>query len=208
MYPLLKSIDFIDFGFYNAKESEKLENPFFMQQVHGAKVNLITPTSQPWQESDAMITQDKNIKLTVRTADCVPLLLADSKHKIIAAIHAGWKGAFQGIIEATLLDMLKLGGNITSIIAAIGPHIQQKSFQADDKMKNLFPPNEHFLFTPHKNGKYLFDFNAYIILRLQRAGVQKIDNCLIDTYPDLNYYSYRRDNTELARQYSSIWLKS
>ena len=127
----------IDAVFYNAQESIDNPPPFLMDQVHGAEAMILTniPSTQPM--CDALVTNKKGLQLTVKTADCAPILLADPENKIIAAVHAGWKGAFQGIIESTLLKMLSLGAKIEFICAAIGPHLTQKSFQVSPEMQSL-----------------------------------------------------------------------
>ncbi len=206
--PKLSALDFITHGFYDAHDSYLDENPILMDQVHSADVLLIdtVPTTPP--QVDAVITKTPNLNLTVKTADCAPVLLVDTQAKIIAAVHAGWKGAFQGIIESTVLKMVELGCNPVHMIAAVGPHIQKQSFEIDSAMFALFPKTETHFFTPTDSTHYLFDFDSYVIHRLHRAGITQIDTIPIDTYTSSNYNSYRREPENLARQYSSIKLKS
>ena len=196
----------IDAAFCNATESQDNPPPFLMEQVHGTDVTVLTALPQKPLLCDALVTQTPNLQLTIKTADCAPVLLADTKKKIIGAVHAGWKGAFQGILENTLLTMLSLGAKIENIKAAIGPHLMQKSFQVSATMQDLFPRTEHHFFENTPNGIY-FDFTNYLCHRLNRAGVINIDVSCIDTYTDLAYNSYRRDAQNLARQYSFIKLK-
>ena len=77
-------------------------------------------------KADAIITNQKNFPIAVLTADCAPILIYDNKVKMIAAIHAGWKGAFKGIINKVIKFMIKKGCRIENMTAAIGPSISQK----------------------------------------------------------------------------------
>lgn len=204
--PCLES-EFIFHGFYNAKESEKLENIILMNQVHSADVLVIDEPLSQAPQVDALVTKTLGLALAVKTADCVPVLLCDKKNKVVAAVHAGWKGAFQGVIENTLLKMIEIGADVSCIQAGIGPHIQKESFEADEKMKSLFPVTEHHFFENKEEGRYHFDFHGYVLYRLKRAGIKQIDSVLIDTYQDDSYLSYRRDPKNPARQFSVIKLK-
>lgn len=197
----------IDHGFYTAKDFQNDKNPILMNQVHSADVLVIESILEYPPSVDALITKIPGLNLTVKTADCAPILLADAKSQIIAAIHAGWRGAFQGVIENTILKMIEMGGDPSYMIAGIGPHLQKKSFETDEKMYTLFPVTEQRFFTAIENGRFLFDFHGYVVHRLQRAGIKHIDSVLADTYTDNEYFSYRRDPKNPKRQYSSIMLK-
>ena len=195
-------------GFYDATDSKMVEMPILMNQVHSADVLVIDEAPSYPPQVDALITKTPNLCLTVKTADCAPILIADMKNNIIAAIHAGWKGAFQGIIETTVLKMRELGGEVSYMVAGVGPHIQKESFKADEKMRALFPVTEHLFFEKTElEGVYHFDFHGYVLHRIQKSGITHIDSVLIDTYTDLDYNSYRRDPLDPARQYSMICLK-
>lgn len=200
----LKTLPGITHAFYNAKESENVINPVLMKQIHSADV-LVISDFVTLPETDALITKKKGLKLTVKTADCAPVLLADAETGIIACVHAGWKGAFQGILETTVLTMLREGAKLEKIHAGIGPLLQMKSFEASAEMKDLFPINEQYLFIPNGN-KFLFNFEEYIHRRLERAGIKSIMSVGKDTYTDHTYWSYRRDKKEIRRQFSCIEL--
>ncbi len=203
----LVDLDFVEHGFYDANESQHLTDVILMNQVHSADVTVLESKPEFAPEVDALITQTPHLTLTVKTADCAPILIADAQTKTVAAIHAGWKGALQGIIETTVLKMMMLGGHPDYMVAGIGPHIQKNSFECDEAMHALFPTTESHFFTRQKNGKYTFDFHAYVVHRLQRAGITHIDSVLIDTVTDSDYNSYRRDPKNPARQYSCIRIK-
>ena len=204
---LLNEIDFIEHGFYDKEDSKTAENPILMNQVHS--VDSLFLTQQPAQAPalDSLITQTPHLNLTVKTADCAPVLLVDVKSRMIAAVHAGWKGAFQGILENTMLQMVAKGASIETTVAAIGPHLQKKSFEIDQNMFALFPKTEAIFFEQTDSTHFLFDFHAYVIHRLKRIGLKEIDSILIDTYTDFSYNSYRREPLNPARQFSCIQIK-
>ncbi len=202
----LSELKFVSHGFYNALDSKTLTRPITMNQVHSADVLFLTEEPAEKPSVDALITKTPNLCLTVRTADCAPVLLADSGSQMVAAVHAGWRGAFQGILEITVLKMLQHGANLQTIRAAIGPHIQVQSFEAGSDMQALFPSSEHHFFT-EKNGRLMFDFDAYVVHRLRRAGISRIESVGDDTYTDFSYFSYRREPDNPGRQYSSIMIR-
>ena len=151
-------------GFYNAQESLNIHDATKMNQVHSADCLYLLdkPTEEP--SIDALITDKAGLKLAVKTADCAPVLIADTEKHLVAAVHAGWKGAFQGIIENTILKMIQLGGNPKNMVAGIGPHLQIQSFEISPEMRALFPKTEAHFFTEDK-GQIYFDFDSsYLFL--------------------------------------------
>lgn len=193
-------------GFYNAFESEAIMDAIKMNQVHSADCLYITQMPKEVPSVDALITDKAGLKLAVKTADCAPILIADTNRHLVAAIHAGWKGAFQGVIESTILKMIELGGNPKNMVAGIGPHLQIQSFEISPEMYALFPVTESPFFT-EENNKIHFDFDAYVIHRLRRSGIEIIESVGIDTYSNHEYNSYRRDSKSPARQLSIIEIK-
>lgn len=204
--PNLTQLSFITHGFYNAADFHNSPHPILMNQVHSADVLFITDTPPNPPSVDALVTTTPGLNLTVKTADCAPVLLTDPFSQMIAAIHAGWRGAFQGVIENTIMTMLHHGARLSSIRAAIGPHIQLQSFQVSPETKALFPVTEDRFFTS-KSGRILFDFDAYVRYRLIRAGISSVDSVGDDTVSDLQYFSYRRDPQNPGRQFNSIMIK-
>jgi YfiH family protein len=187
-------------------------------QVHGA--NCVTVT-EPWghdgrPEADALVTDRPGLLLSVVTADCAPVLLADRAAGIIGAAHAGWRGAAAGVTEAAIAAMLKLGARIERIAAAVGPCIAQKNYEVDQAFaENLLiddPANERF-FAEGPAGKPHFDLEAYVVARLAAAGVRTIEALGLDTYADeARFYSFRRathrGEPTYGRQISLIGLTS
>ena len=116
------------------------KNIFLLHQIHSNKFIYINEknTFKSKPKADAVITNQKNIPIGVLTADCVPILMCDEKIKLVAAIHAGWKGAYKDIITKVIHFMIKKGSNPRNITAAIGPAISAKNYEVkDDLKKNL-----------------------------------------------------------------------
>lgn len=168
-------------------------------QHHSAVAVVAT---EPWTRehaprADAVVTKTPGIAIGVTIADCGPLLLADGKAGVIAAAHAGWRGAFDGIIEATVAKMEELGARRENISAAIGPLIRQQSYEvgpefiarfraADESFDKFFKPAA-------RESHALFDLPGFIALRLEQARVGTVQDLELDTYSDeANFYSYRR----------------
>lgn len=189
-----------------------------LKQIHSNKVcifnNLNTLQSIDEIEADAVITKIKNLVIVISTADCVPILLSDEKNKIIAAIHAGWKGAITGIIENTIFEMLKIGSSIKEIKVLIGPHLRVKNFEVkNDFIKNLENNNINGLkFILEKNNKYYFNITEFVKNILKDQGINYIYDVDLDTYTNSElFFSYRRSchqkKDKYGCQFSAIMLK-
>ena len=192
-------------GFCDKNDSKEVKNPLLLTQIHSYEVlnpKLIeNPYGQP--EGDGWITDKKGFCLTVKSADCAPVLMTDGN--IIAAVHAGWRGALTGVVESAVVKMLNMGADVKNIRAAIGPCIHGQSFTLQEDMRKLFAKNVDRLF-PYWEGEIHFDFATYVRYRLENAGLahESIEIIDIDTVLDENYNSYRRDPQNPARQYSFI----
>ena len=167
-------------------------------QVHSADaVTVQAPIAHDLRRrADAIVTDRPGLALGILTADCAPVLLADRAADVIAAAHAGWKGALGGITDAAVLAMETLGARRDRIAAAIGPCIARASYEVDDAFARRFeaddPANERF-FTPGAAGHHQFDLEAYVAARLAAAGITRIEALGLDTYADKDrFYSYRR----------------
>ena len=152
--------------------------------------------------ADGAVTKNKNVLLCLKTADCAPVLLADNKNSVIGVAHAGWRGAYKGIVENVLNLMHSKGADIKNIVAAIGPCLQQDSFEVQDDVRQTFiaqaQENSRFFSKDADGIHYHLDLSGYLEDKLQNLGIKNICNSRIDTYPDKNgYFSYRR-NTHLG----------
>ncbi len=164
--------------------------------------------------ADAIVTDRPGLALGVLTADCTPVLLADRQAGVIAAVHAGWKGALGGVVESTLKLMETRGADRGRIVAAIGPVIARKSYEVDEGFLRRFaetnPANERF-FSPGRPGHQQFDLEAYVLARLADAGVTRAEALGLDTYAEPErFYSFRRathrGEPDYGRQISLIAL--
>jgi YfiH family protein len=168
-------------------------------QVHSAEVAVV---DRPWPPSlrpqvDALVTRTPGIVLGVLSADCAPVLLADGETGVVAAAHAGWRGAKAGVLEATVAAMIRLGAKTGRIIAAVGPCIQQGSYEVGSEFRATFTadePETKDLFRPaDREGHFMFDLPGYVRRRLAALAVKTIDALAEDTAADAaNYFSYRR----------------
>ena len=199
----LSKIENLTHGFYNTEETKSITNPLLMTQVHSAHV-LYTDTFVELPKTDGLITQKSHLNLTVKTADCAPILIAEPNAHLISAVHAGWKSAFQGILEAAVVQLQQRGAKPQHMLVGIGPCLHKENFRMGPEIHALFPITEHAFFTPTNDGGFLFDFIAYLKDRLHRMNIDNIDIIDIDTYTNSAYNSYRRDPKNPARQFSCI----
>ncbi len=164
-----------------------------LRQVHSASAVTVTgPWEQP-PEADALVTARRGLALSIVTADCAPVLLADLEANVVGAAHAGWRGAVGGVIENTIGAMVSLGAQRQRIRAAIGPTIAQDSYEVDLAFRERFDEDDARFFSAGEPGHYQFDLSSYVAHRLNAAGVGQVEDLQQDTYtqPD-RFFSYRR----------------
>ena len=188
----------------------------FVHQIHSSDVITIKNKIHTSPvKGDALVTANKKIALSILTADCQPVLFLDKKNGIIGAAHAGWKGAFTGILQNTIKSMKKIGGEPDHISVTIGPSISQKNYEVGpeffDTLCKDYKYNEKFFFKGNKN-RFHFDLVGYSIYQIKKSGVRKvnyIDSCTYEN-PDL-YFSYRRSvhksEPDYGRMISTIMLE-
>tara|TARA_Y100001970_G_scaffold17593_1_gene19780 strand:- start:257 stop:1018 length:762 start_codon:yes stop_codon:yes gene_type:complete len=175
---------------------------FLLHQFHSNKFVFIGKNfkfNQSKIKADAIITNQKKLPIAVLTADCVPILLYDNKKKIIAAIHAGWKGAFKGIIKKVIDFMLQKGCKKSSITAAIGPCIQQNSYNVGYEFEQRFikKNRSYKIFFKRKKNKILFDLPNFVKSQLKSNKISKIDTINIDTFIKKNNFFSARQSLKL-----------
>jgi YfiH family protein len=176
---------------------DRLFTPY---QIHSPTVVTIeqpwtTPNERP--RADAVVTATAGLAIGVSTADCGPVLLADPNAGVIAAAHAGWRGALSGVIEATVDAMERLGATRHRIVAALGPMIRQPNYEVGSELVSQFasvdPDNARFFSPASRANHAMFDLAGFIRARLTRAGVGNVDDLLACTYADdTKFFSYRR----------------
>ncbi|MBW0144213.1 peptidoglycan editing factor PgeF [Sphingomicrobium clamense] len=178
-----------------------------VHQIHSAEAVIAT---EPWPieerpHADAVATATPGLLLGIVTADCAPILFADEEAGVVAATHAGWRGALAGVTDAAIGAMLSLGAKVERIHAAVGPCLAQRNFEVGfDFPEPLLaedPDNERF-FVEGPSGQPHFDLEAYVAARLAAAGIGRVWTAGLDTYahPD-RFYSYRRATHEGASTY-------
>jgi hypothetical protein len=185
-------------------------------QIHSPDVVIARePFAGPRPKADAIVTDRPGIAIGASTADCGPVLFADAKARIIGAAHAGWKGAFTGVLENTVAAMEGLGASRERIVAVLGPSIGPDNYEVGPEFVARFveaDADNHRYFKPSGTaGHSMFDLNQYTLDRLRNAGVtaEGLGRC---TYAEEDlFYSYRRTThrkeADYGRQVSAIVLE-
>lgn len=168
-------------------------------QIHSPRVSTVTrawaPADAP--QGDAMVTTARGIALGALAADCAPVLFADHEAEVIGAAHAGWRGALDGVLEATVSAMEALGAARARIAAAIGPCIGRDAYEVGPEFAQRFrdadAANGRY-FTPAKREEHFqFDLAEFIKARLKEAKVAEVEALGLCTYADpARFFSYRR----------------
>ena len=187
-----------------------------LNQTHSCKFKFIEKDcgyNKKRIKADALITNLKNVAISILTADCAPILFYDSKKKIIGAVHAGWRGAYKKILQKIVMHLLKKGSKVENLNFAIGPSIAQKNYEVGSEFK------KKFLNQNNKNKKYFkinqnrnfFSLNDYIIGQLKSLKIKNIEIIKKDTYNRKNnLFSSRRskkNNHDYGRNISVIMIK-
>lgn len=179
-------------------------------QVHSAAVFAVGPERSipAGTRADALVTAEPGVALSVLTADCMPILLADPQSGVIGAIHAGWRGGLAGVIEATLDAMEALGAARAETAAVIGPCISQRAYEVGPEFLDTFlaeDPDLDRFFANGQGDRYLFDLPGFGLYRLRAAGIGHAEWTRHCTYsdPDL-FYSYRRSVHEGQADYGRL----
>jgi polyphenol oxidase len=193
-------------------------NLLSVYQVHG---NTVIHSTEPWDASarpkaDAIVTRRPGLAVAILTADCAPVLMADTTVGIVGAAHAGWKGAIGRVLESTIDEMERLGGHRRHIVAAVGPTIGQAAYEVGQEFYDRFlasePGNARFFVASDRPGHYRFDLPAYCAFRLEALGLQQVEVIDACTYSEeQRFFSYRRathrGETDYGRQISAVMLE-
>ena len=190
-------------------------NIFLLHQIHSNKVVYIDKKSRfkSKPKADAIVTNQKNTPIAILTADCVPILICDETTNYIAAVHAGWKGAYKDIISKVIKFMIKKGSNPKNITAAIGPAISIKNYEVkeDFRVKFIVKDKKNNKFFRAKNKKLYFDLPNYVKSCLLKNKIKNIESINIDTFNiNNNFFSARRalslNHDDYGRNISIIML--
>jgi YfiH family protein len=176
---------------------DQLATPY---QVHGTDAVLVEEAWGPGlgPKADAVVTNRPGIALGVGTADCGPVLMADVEARVIAAAHAGWKGALDGILESAVDTMERLGAErARGVVAVLGPAISADAYEIGPEFVARFVAadsgNVSFFRPSERAGHAFFDLPAYIVMRLEAAGLGEVHDVGHCTYADEpRFFSYRR----------------
>lgn len=177
----------------------ELDHLITVRQVHSNTVIVAENTcfKEERQTGDALVTATPGLLIGIITADCVPILMADPQAGVIAAVHAGWKGATSGIIENTLNTMESLGATRQNIIAAIGPCIWQESYEVAqefyDHVTGLSLGYNQFFENSDQKNHWKFNLPGFASHLLEGQGIDQITPSPADTYANKDrFFSYRR----------------
>lgn len=171
-----------------------------MQQVHGGNVAVVNKTSDILiKETDGLVTQARNLSLTVVTADCLPLLFADEKKHLVGAIHAGWKGLAKDIIHTTTEIFKKqFGSNPADISVTIGPGIEQQCYEVGQEVVDTFSSKRNWFkssyYVNSREGHYFLNLRKIAQQCLIKEGILKENITISDECTKCHtekYYSYR-----------------
>jgi hypothetical protein len=186
-------------------------------QVHSADAVCV---EQPWARehaphADGMATNKRGIALGVLAADCAPVLFADEEAGVIGSAHAGWQGAFKGVIEGVVAQMERLGARRSAIRACVGPCISQANYEVGPEFVDRFlatsPGHASFFVPSVKAGHSMFDLPAFVLHRLRQAKVGRAEILPACTYADGDgFFSFRRtthrQESAYGRNISAIML--
>lgn len=185
-----------------------------VHQVHSADVVTVDGPQTGKVRADALVTATPGVALSILTADCQPVLFADAGAGVIGAAHAGWRGALEGVLEATLDAMEALGARREDIAAAIGPTISQAAYEVGPEFFETFmaaDPAYARFFANGEGDRMMFDLPGFSLQRLRDAGIGEAHWTRHCTYSDPErFFSYRRsvhdDEADYGRLISAIRL--
>ena len=188
-----------------------------LHQVHSNKFSFIDEKynfNNKKIKADALITNLRNVAIGILTADCVPILIYDKKLKIIAAIHAGWKGVYKDIIYKVIVFLKKKGSNTNNLYAAIGPCIFEKNYEVQKDFKDRFlkKNKKNSIFFKSRKNKTYFSLNNYVYNQLKLKGIKNTELVNKDTFDKKNNFfsarrSIRNNENDYGRNISIIMIK-
>ena len=202
-----------------AKLGINRQNLNTIHQIHSTNVVVakVSWALDDRPKADAIVTDKPGLAIGIMTADCTPVLFADPEAGVIGAAHAGWRGAFGGVLLGTIEKMEQLGADRSQIIAAVGPCIHQASYEVGPEFTDQFltknPQNSRFFIPSSQDNHHLFDLPGFVLSKLSVLGLSVVQSVSEDTYADeTKFYSYRRathtKEADYGRCLSAIILKN
>ena len=187
-----------------------------VHQEHGTNVLIVQKSSakHAQKKADGLVTNEAGLALGILTADCAPVLLADRKKRVVGAVHAGWRGAKDGVLEEVLLKMEGLGARRETIEAVIGPSISKEAYEVGADFRADFLRQDAWsveFFSAPEGGHAFFDLGGYISKRMERAGILSCERIAQCSFGDSEmFFSHRRGqqsgSAAMGRQISAIVL--
>lgn len=179
-----------------------------VHQVHSATAITVEAPLTDKPRADALVTATRGVALSVLTADCQPVLFADAEAGVIGAAHAGWRGALDGVLHATVDAMVGLGAKRDRITAIIGPSISQRAYEVGPEFMDSFidaDPDYARYFINGESDRMLFDLPGFGLNRLRAAGVGHAEWTRHCTFSDAaRFYSYRRTTHAKEADYGRL----
>lgn len=183
-------------------------------QVHSPTALIVEgPITGDLPRVDALITRTPGLVVGALAADCCPVLFADATAKVVAAAHAGWRGALSGVLESTVAGMEQIGAARDRIVAAVGPTISQASYEVGPEFEAEFLSADatagRFFMRRSELGRPYFDLPGFVSARLTRSGIATVESVAACTYVnEAEFFSYRRathrGENDYGRQISAI----
>ncbi len=211
-FAIFKSAPFLNAlqrGFLKCEAQLSLSKVVNIRQVHGKRIIIAASKSykddDSIQQADAIITEDPDVPIAVRTADCVPIFLFDPKQKVIAIVHAGWRSTQKKIAQETLKRMkAKFKTNPKDVKAALGPALQSCCYEVTEEFLDYFPKE-----IKRRDEKLYLDLGLANRHQLMALGVlpRNIFDCKTCTFCGKNYFSYRKDKEKAGRMLSFMMLR-
>jgi len=188
--------------------------PVLLNQVHSDRIRLVDEVPDTPPDGDALVTARPSLLLVIRTADCLPILLTDTRRRLAAAVHCGWRGTSLGLVSRVIRFLReRWDSRAADILAAMGPCIQGDCYEVGEDVRRAFdrakPTGGCFRDHPGRPGKFLLDLRETNHRQLLRAGVPddrifRVGGC---THCGEEFFSFRRDSHRAGRLINMIGMR-
>lgn len=182
------------------------------RQTHSNNISIIDASNGSinfYDDTDGLITEAKDV-LIIKSADCLPLIIYDSKNHRLAAVHSGWKGTANSIVKEAIRKLFDLGSKPEDLSLYVGPHIQKSSFEVMDDVKKIFEDKFHYddIIERKDETHYLIDLGRVVKMDAMSLGMKEENIYLssVDTVTDERFQSYRRDKKAYGLMYTLVCL--